>query len=66
MIIGATEPSLGLWWLRADGAGEPQRLLETQRFAGPSSISRAANRVAFHEPGDGTGWDIWTLPFDTS
>jgi serine/threonine-protein kinase len=61
---GRTGSSFGLWWTRADGAGEPQRLLESQSFVAPSSISADGKRIAFHEWTTKTGWDIWTLPID--
>jgi len=63
---GRSGSSFGLWWVRADGAGEPQRLLESQPFVAPSSISPDGTRVAFHGWTIETGWDIWMLPIDAS
>ena len=63
---GRSGSSFGLWWVRADGAGEPQQLLESQAFVAPSSISPDGTRIAFHEWTIQTGWDIWTLPIDAS
>jgi serine/threonine-protein kinase len=64
VYTGRTGTSFGLWWARADGAGEPQRLLESGAFVAPSSISADGKRVAFHQWTSKTGWDIWTLPID--
>ena len=56
--------SFGLWWARADGAAEPQRLLETESFVAPSSISADGKLLAFHTWSIDTGWDIWTVALD--
>jgi serine/threonine-protein kinase len=50
-----------LWWVRADGAGEPVKLLEGQGTLIPYSISPDGRRVAYTVNGE-----IWTLPLDTS
>jgi serine/threonine-protein kinase len=56
-----------VWWIRADGAGEPQVLL-----AGggstlyPFSFSPDGKRLAFVEQTPQGGFDIWILPLDTS
>ena len=62
---GRSGSSFGLWWTRADAAGEPQRLLESESFVAPSSISADGKLIAFHRWTPQTGWDIWTLPIDT-
>jgi serine/threonine-protein kinase len=56
--------TFGLWWSRTDGAGEPRRLLETETFVAPSSISADGKLLAFHTWTIETGWDIWTVPLD--
>ena len=48
----------GLYWMRADGAGDPQRILEGGRW-NPESISPDGKHLAYRE-----GIDIWTLPLD--
>jgi serine/threonine-protein kinase len=63
---GRSGSSFGIWWVRADGAGEPQQLLESQAFVAPSSISSDGTRIAFHKWTIQTGWDIWILPIDAS
>jgi hypothetical protein len=55
-----------LQWIRGDGAGETQLLLETKNRLGPYSFSPDGKRLAFSEQDAETGWDLWTLPLDTS
>jgi serine/threonine-protein kinase len=50
-------------WLRSDGAGDPQVLLETANPSTPWSLSRLG-RLAYHERNPETGLDLWTLPLD--
>jgi predicted Ser/Thr protein kinase len=54
------------WWVRADGAGEAQQLMETNDAAWPSSFSPDGRRLAFHQRRTASGLDLWTLPLDTS
>jgi serine/threonine-protein kinase len=53
-------------WIRADGAGEAQLLLESKNDPRPYSVSPDGNRLAFAERAVDTGWDLWTLPLDVS
>ena len=53
-------------WIRADGAGEAQTLLEGKGILTPYSFSPDGQRLAFHEQGVDTGFDLWTLPLDLS
>ncbi len=57
-----------VWWIRADGAGEPQRLIEdtTQITVAPYSFSPDGRRLAYFANDSKTGWDIWILPLDMS
>jgi Tol biopolymer transport system component len=55
-----------LRWIRADGAGEPQPLLERKDNVFPYSFSADGKRLAFAEFGADAGWDLWTLPLDVS
>jgi Tol biopolymer transport system component len=48
-------------WLRADGAGEAQPLLESKNQVNPTSFSPDGRRLAYFENDD-----LWTLPLDTS
>jgi serine/threonine-protein kinase len=51
-------------WIRSDGAGEPQRLLESQNVVFPGSFSPDGRRLAYLESSPETRFDIWTLPLD--
>jgi serine/threonine protein kinase/Tol biopolymer transport system component len=55
-----------LWWIRADGAGEPQRLLESDDELHPSSVSPDGGHVAIHQRSAETLYDIVMLPLDAS
>jgi serine/threonine-protein kinase len=54
----------GLSWIRSDGAGEPQRLLESQGTVIPWSFSPDGRRLAYSANSPGPGFDIWALPLD--
>jgi Tol biopolymer transport system component/predicted Ser/Thr protein kinase len=53
-------------WIRADGAGEAQTLLESKGELRLHSFSPDGKRLAFAEMGVDTGFDLWTLPLDMS
>ena len=68
-IVCVSESSAGqiLSWIRADGAGEPQRLLESKGIVSPYSFSPDGRRLAYIETTtEVTNFEIWTLPLDTS
>jgi eukaryotic-like serine/threonine-protein kinase len=50
-------------WIRSDGAGGPQTLLEGKAVAEPHSISPDGRRVAYQHRSD-MNFAIWTLPLD--
>jgi serine/threonine protein kinase len=52
-----------IFWMRSDGAGDPQRLLDSPRLPRPWSIS-PSGRLAYFERGPDTGFDIWTISLD--
>lgn len=56
----------GLGWIRADGAGENQRLLDSKNLVLPYSFFPDGRRLAYEELDPDTGWDLWTLPLDVS
>jgi Tol biopolymer transport system component len=58
--------SYSIRWVRADGAGEAQLLLESNGELRPYSFSPDGRRLAFAEPGVDTTFDLWTLPLDVS
>jgi len=53
-------------WIRSDGAGEAQRLLESKNEMQPASFSPDGRRLAYTERSPETGFDLWTLPLDLS
>ena len=57
-----------LWWIRADGAGEAQPLLEGKNSVVPYSFSPDGQRLAFSQRSvdTPTPFDLWTLPLDVS
>ena len=54
------------WWIRADGAGEPQHLLESKNPLFANSFSPDGHRLAYYERTPETNANIWTLPLDLS
>jgi serine/threonine-protein kinase len=55
-----------LIWVRADGAGEPQRLMESKEVMLPYSFSPDGKRLAYSAISPETSADLWTLPLDIS
>jgi serine/threonine-protein kinase len=52
-----------LWWIRADGSGEPQRILAKSANPRPASFS-PDGRLAYSPFGTLGLPDVWTLPID--
>jgi Tol biopolymer transport system component len=52
-----------LWWIRADGSGEPQRILEKAANPRPASFS-PDGRLVYSRFGIQGLPDLWTLPLD--
>jgi Tol biopolymer transport system component len=55
-----------LMWVRADGAGKPEILLKGNAIRVPWSFSPDGSRIAYHELGSSTGFDLWTIPVNVS
>jgi eukaryotic-like serine/threonine-protein kinase len=55
-----------LGWIRPDGAGETQRILDTRNLVAPYSFFPDGRRLAYMELDRDNGFDLWTLPLDTS
>jgi serine/threonine-protein kinase len=51
-----------LWWIRADGSGQAQRILDNASNPRPFSFA-PDGRLAFSQAGHGLP-DVWTLPLD--
>jgi eukaryotic-like serine/threonine-protein kinase len=58
-----SEPGYGIYWTRADGAGQPQPLTRSKNVQFPFSFTPDGRRLAYHELSGGT-WQIWTLPLE--
>ena len=56
----------GLYWVRSDGAGKPQRLTQSKDGHYPSSFTPDGKRLAFHELTSTTATDLWTLPIESN
>jgi serine/threonine-protein kinase len=54
----------GIYWVRADGSGETQRLTDGRAQEVLGSISPDGKRLAMVEQTARTGADIWTAPID--
>jgi Tol biopolymer transport system component len=50
-----------LWWKRADGSGDAQRLTESKNAQYPASWSPDGKVLAFQQLNPDTSWDILTL-----
>ncbi|HYW46944.1 MAG TPA: protein kinase [Bryobacteraceae bacterium] len=59
----AIQPKPGIYWIRADGAGEPQRLTDNQRGEVPAAISPDGKLLVFVQQGEVEG-DLWTAPIE--
>jgi eukaryotic-like serine/threonine-protein kinase len=55
-----------LMWVSPDGARKPEILLKGDAIRVPWSFSPDGSRVAYHELGSSTGFDIWTVPVHMS
>jgi eukaryotic-like serine/threonine-protein kinase len=55
----------GMFWKRADGAGEA-RLLKRRKLVFPSSFSREGTQFAFTQQILAGGGEIWTLPVNVT
>jgi Tol biopolymer transport system component/predicted Ser/Thr protein kinase len=53
-------------WIRSDGAGEAQRLLDGRNEMDPGSFSPDGRRLAYTEESAETGSDLWTVALDLS
>ena len=55
-----------LSWIRSDGGGEAQPLLESKSRKRPYSFSADGKRLAFTEKNAAGRYDLWTMTLDTS
>jgi Tol biopolymer transport system component/predicted Ser/Thr protein kinase len=55
----------GMFWTRADGAGKPQRLTQSQEAQYPGSFTADGSRLAFSQSANATASDLWTMPVES-
>jgi serine/threonine-protein kinase len=60
----ANKSTLNLYWQRADGSGDPQRLTESANNQRPASSHPNGRFLAFEEQNPTTTWDLMILPLD--
>jgi Tol biopolymer transport system component len=53
-----------LWWMRADGGGDNQRLVESKNTQGGGSWRPDGKVLAFQQYNPDTGYDIMTVPIE--
>jgi len=58
---GGSDP--GLWWVRSDASGQPQKLFASKDIMAPTSTTPDGRRVAFSVARESLS-DIWTIPLD--
>jgi serine/threonine-protein kinase len=51
-------------WVRSDGSGASQQLLQSRSVIAPQSISPDGRWLVYQERSPDSGQDIWTLPLD--
>jgi serine/threonine-protein kinase len=56
----------GIFWTRADGAGEPRPLTQSKTSHVPSSFTPDGTRLAFTELTSSGGANIWTVPVESA
>jgi serine/threonine-protein kinase len=54
----------GFFWVRSDGAGEPEQVLQGPNGMIPWSFSPDGRRLAYHQQDPETSLNLWTLPLD--
>ncbi|HEV2349036.1 MAG TPA: protein kinase [Terriglobia bacterium] len=68
IVYGSAEKGAmaNLWWIRADGGGDAQRLTEGKERQVPGSWSPDGKVFALFQNNPGTSWDIMTMPVEGS
>jgi serine/threonine-protein kinase len=54
----------GIWWVRSDGAGKPEPLIQSKNGLTPWSFAGDGKRLAYYELNPRTSYDIWTVPIE--
>jgi Tol biopolymer transport system component len=55
----------GMWWVRSDGAGKPQQLIQSMNLLIPFSFTPDGKRLAYHGQYQDTAYDIWTVTIES-
>jgi len=66
IAFGLNTPPAGIGWVRADGAGEIQRLLDTKSLVNPSSFFPDGRRLVYYGLDTDARFKIWTVALDMS
>ena len=67
LAAGGKQGGYDLWWVRSDGVGDPQLILNSEGSLDyPSSFTPDGKRLAYFVDGGQGSFDIWTLPLDTA
>src|SRR5262245_54907046 len=64
IVYSSARPTGNLFWRRADGSGEEQRLTESKNTQVAVSWHPSGRFLAFQEQNLKTGWDILILPIE--
>jgi len=64
IVFAASNPAApGMYWIGADGAGEPQRLTD-KKWQIPMSFSLGGKWLAYEQQSAEGHWEIWTAPIE--
>jgi serine/threonine-protein kinase len=64
--VPASDGEFGIWWIRGDGSGQPEKLFGARTPLQVFSIAPDGRTVAFVWTGKDRGFEIWTLPLDSN
>jgi Tol biopolymer transport system component/predicted Ser/Thr protein kinase len=54
-----------IWWVRSDGGGKPQLLIQGKNPLYPFSFAPDGKRLTYNEANPTTAYDIWTTPIES-
>lgn len=66
LVYASTTPQPAIWWIRADGAGQPQKLLEGKGSLQTQSFTPDGRRLLYDESSSDNNRGAFTLPLDIS
>jgi serine/threonine-protein kinase len=62
--VPASDGEFGIWWIRADGSSQPEKLFGERTPLQVFSISPDGRNLAFVRTAKDKAFEIWTLPLD--